>query len=82
MSLHDDVTLTFQTAARGPASNWPVYAAIAGMLATFGGMLGMMWFLSSGPTTDALPWICGGISAAGMLAWRAMLPRAVAGARR
>jgi fucose 4-O-acetylase-like acetyltransferase len=82
MSLHDDLTLTFKTATRGPATNWPVYGAIAGMLAMFGGMLATMWFLSSGPTMDARPWICLGISLAGNFLWRGMLPKAVAGARR
>jgi hypothetical protein len=82
MSLHNDVSLTLRTAASGPAGNWHAWLALAGMLATFAGMVAMMWFLSSAPTLDLTGWLCGAASAAGLFLWRATLPRAVERARR
>jgi hypothetical protein len=82
MSLHDDVSLTLRTAASGPASNWHAYAALIGMLLTIVGMVAMMWFLSSAPTSDPAGWICGALSVAGLFLWRATLPEAVARAKR
>ncbi len=77
MSFNDDMALTFRTVAGSPASNWPAYAALVGMLIMIGGMIAMMWFLSSRPTTDLVGWLCGAVSMAGLGLWRSMLPLAV-----
>jgi hypothetical protein len=82
MSFNDDMALTFRTVASGPASNWPAYAAVAGMLVMIGGMIAMMWFLSSRPTSDLTAWLCGGASVAGLALWRNMLPVAIARQRK
>ena len=82
MSFNDDMALTFRTAAGGPVGNWPAYAAVVGMLVMIGGMIAMMWFLSSRPTSDLTAWLCGGASVAGLALWRNMLPVAIAGQRK
>ena len=82
MSFNDDMALTFTTAASGPAGNWPAYAAVAGMLVMIGGMIAMMWFLSSRTTSDLTAWLCGGASVAGLALWRNMLPVAIARQRK
>jgi hypothetical protein len=78
MSLHDDIGLTLRIVSHGRASNWPAYAALLGMLAMIGGMVAMMWFLSSQPTSDLRGWLCGALSVAGLGIWRRLLPEAVA----
>lgn len=80
MNIHQQIALTLNTAA--DLANWRAWAALAAMIVTIGGMLAMMWFLSSQPTSDARGWLCGGASAAGLVLWRALLPLAVAHGRR
>lgn len=77
MNFNEQVALTLSTVAHGHLGNWRAFAALAGMLLMIGGMVAMMWFLSSQPTTDVRGWICGGVSVAGLMIWRAMLPLAV-----
>ena len=82
MSFNDDMALTLRTVSGAPASNWPAYAALMGMLLMIGGMVAMMWFLSSQPTLDLRGWLCGAVSVAGLMLWRGLLPVAVERGRR
>lgn len=77
MNLSQQIALTLSTVAQAHAANWRAYAALAGMIVTIGGMVAMMWFLSSQPTSDLRGWLCGGASLAGLALWRGMLPLAV-----
>ncbi|HEX8610469.1 MAG TPA: hypothetical protein VF800_04210 [Telluria sp.] len=77
MNITEQIALTLSTVAQARAANWRAYAALAGMLLMMGGMVAMMWFLSSQPTLDLRGWLCGGASVAGLALWRATLPQAV-----
>lgn len=76
MNITQQIALTMSTVAQAHASNWRAYAALAGMLLTIGGMVAMMWFLSSQATLDVRGWLCGAASIAGLALWRALLPTA------
>ncbi|NHZ80378.1 hypothetical protein F2P44_14005 [Massilia sp. CCM 8695] len=82
MNIHQQIALTLSTAATARAANWRAWAALAAMIVTIGGMLAMMWFLSSQPTLDLRAWLCGGASAASLVVWRALLALAVEHGRR
>ncbi|ATQ77460.1 hypothetical protein CR152_25365 [Massilia violaceinigra] len=82
MNINQQIALTLSTAANARAANWRAWAALAGMMVTIGGMVAMMWFLSTQPTLDLRGWLCGGASMAGLALWRAMLPLAVEHERR
>ncbi|NHZ65763.1 hypothetical protein [Massilia genomosp. 1] len=77
MNITQQIALTLSTVAQAKAANWRAFAALAGMLLMIGGMVAMMWFLSSQPTLDLRGWLCGGASLAGLALWRATLPLAV-----
>ena len=76
--MNQDIALTLNLLTQGPIGNWRAWLALAGMLLMIGGMVAMMWFLSSRPTLDLTGWLCGGASVAGLGLWRTMLPQALA----
>ena len=78
MNINEQIALTLTTMSTCRSTNWRAYAATIGMLFMIGGMVAMMWFLSSQPTTDLRAWLCGGASLAGLALWRTMLPLAIA----
>ena len=70
MSMHDDVAATLRLVQQN--HNARAWAALAGMLAMFGGMVALMWFLSQ-PVMAQYGWGFGALSVAGLVLWRSML---------
>jgi len=76
MNMTEQISLTLRIVSHGHFNNWRAYAALLGMLAMIGGMVAMMWFLSSQAPSDMRGWLCGGASVIGLALWRSMLPLA------
>lgn len=78
MNFQQQIGLTLRIVSHGHASNWRAFVALAAMILMIGGMIAMMWFLSSAPSSDLRPWICGIASVVGLALWNNMLPLAAA----
>lgn len=70
MSMQHDVATTWRHVKGG--GGWRALAALAGLVLMVGGMVAVMW-LQAQPVIDPAVWLCGGVSVAGLVLWRAML---------
>ncbi|MES2150497.1 MAG: hypothetical protein V4508_11995 [Pseudomonadota bacterium] len=78
MNMQQDAVSTIRIALRAGARNWLAYAALAGMLMTIGGMVGLMWFVSFEPGFGLHAMLCGALSVGGLLLWNGTLGTAMA----